>query len=456
MNFRKQLTLTFTGLTTAVLVITGLIIYLVSEQFTRRQYFQRLIDRGVVSAQMYLEQDEFTSQRMQKTQRKFFQSLSEETLAIFDQERQPHVVSDSLGYTIPDKIFHLIDKHGEVEFWLHGKQGIGIWYEDNEGDFYVIVMAKDLTGSEKLLNLKQIIIISVVLGCVVMALAGRFFARKVLQPIVAIVQEVNKIRAANLHLRVQERDTQDEIAELVNTFNQMLERLETSFYMQKSFIANASHELRNPITALSGELEVTLMQDRSPADYKASLQALQKETNRLEKLTTDLIMLAQTGFDEQEVRQERVRIDEVLLEVKAELNHALPQNQILLDLSSLPPNPEQLTVLGNRSFLQVAFKNVLENASKFSDHQPVQVSLYWQEQQVQVRVQDQGIGIPEEEIGRVMEPFYRAHNARSRKGTGIGLTMAEKILRLHGGRIELTSSQTQGTTVTMVLPLVTS
>ncbi|WP_066836057.1 sensor histidine kinase [Rufibacter ruber] len=452
MTFRNQLTLTFAGLTTVILVVIISVIYLVAEQFTRRQYFQRLMDRGIVAAQMYLEQDEFSAQRLQKTRRKFFQSLSEERFAIYDHNRQLHVASDSAGLAVPPKVFEQIKTKGETEFWQQGQQGVGLWYEDNEGDFYVIVIAQDITGAGKLQNLREVLIISVLLGCLVMVAAGHFFARRVLQPIVAIVQEVNKIRASNLHLRVKERPARDEIGELVHTFNQMLERLDTSFYMQKSFIANASHELRNPLTAISGELEVTLMQDRTPADYKASLQTLQKETDRLEKLTTDLILLAQTGFDEQEIRKERVRVDEVLLEVKVELTYSLPQNQIQIDLSTLPPDADRLTVLGSRSLLQIAFKNVLENASKFSDHQPVQVSLSWRGTLLTVTVQDQGIGIPEAEIDRVKEPFYRAKNARDRMGTGIGLTMVEKVLRLHGGEVKVSSTLGKGTTVILLLP----
>ncbi|GGK72004.1 ATP-binding protein [Rufibacter glacialis] len=454
MTFRNQLTLTFTGLTTVILLVMCVIIYLVAEQFTRRQYFQRLMDRGMVAAQMYLEQDEFSAQRIQRTRRKFFQSLSDEKFAIYDQNRKLHAASDSIGIVISDKVFQQVKKEGFSEFWQGNQQGVGLWYEDNEGDFYVLVLASDITGTSKLHNLRDILIISVLLGCLVMVLAGHFFARKVLQPIVAIVQEVNKIRASHLHLRVQERPTRDEIGELIHTFNQMLERLETSFYMQKSFIANASHELRNPLTAIRGELEVTLLKDRGAAEYKESLETLQKETERLEKLTSDLILLAQTGFDEQVVRQEQVRLDEVLLEVKADLNHQQPQNQIHLNLSALPDNPDQVTVPGNPNLLQIALKNVLENASKFSDHQEVRVLLSWQEHQVTVQVQDQGIGIPETEIGRVLEPFYRAQNARSRTGTGIGLAMTEKIMRLHGGSIQIESSMQKGTTVTLLFPSV--
>ncbi|WP_205503944.1 sensor histidine kinase [Rufibacter psychrotolerans] len=454
MNFRSQLTLTFTGLTTGVLIIMGLIIYFFAEQYTRRQFFQRLMDRGVISAQMYLERDELSAHSLQKIQRKYLQSLAQETLTIYDKTRVPKVAPDSGKISVPARVFNDIDRNKQAEFWQGDKQGVGLWYEDNQGNFYVIVSAVDVTGTGKLRNLQEVLLFSVLIGILIMLVAGHFFARKVLQPIVSIVQEVNKIRAANLHLRVQERESRDEIGNLISTFNQMLERLETSFYMQKSFISNASHELRNPLTAIRGELEVTLLKDRSPEEYRASLETLQKETGRLEKLTSDLILLAQTGFDEQAVRQEEVRIDEVLLEVKANLDHQLPQNKNRLDLSGLPADPDLITVRGNRNLLQIAIKNVLENASKFSDHQEVVVGFTCQEQQVLVQVRDQGIGIPEQEVNRVLEPFYRAQNARSRTGTGIGLAMTEKIMRLHGGSIQIESTLQNGTTVTLTFPAV--
>ncbi|RNI28976.1 sensor histidine kinase [Rufibacter latericius] len=453
MNFRNQLTLIFSGLTTAVLIFMGIIIYFFAEQYTRRQFFQRLMDRGVISAQMYLERDELSVASMKKVQRKYLQSLSEETLTIYNRARTPQVTPEARRLSVPGRVFDEIDKNKKTEFWQGNKQGVGLWYEDNQGNFYIIVSAVDVTGTSKLRNLQEILLTSVLIGILVMVVAGHFFARKVLQPIVSIVQEVNKIRASNLHLRVPERENRDEIGNLVQTFNQMLDRLETSFYMQKSFIANASHELRNPLTAIRGELEVTLLKDRSPKEYKQSLETLQKETERLEKLTSDLILLAQTGFDEQAVRQELVRLDEVLLEVKANLNQLLPQNQIQLDLSALPDNPDLITVWGNRNLLQIALKNVLENASKFSDHKEVIVTLILQEQQVMVQVQDKGIGIPEQELSRVLEPFYRAQNARTRTGTGIGLAMTEKILRLHSGSIQIDSSLQKGTTVRLIFPV---
>ena len=452
MTFRTKLTLVFTLLTGAVLITLSLLIYYQVEQFTYRQFFNRLHERGLITAQMFLEKDELSSKSLQKIELKFLEKLNAEVLDIYDIEHNATFLLDSSKMVAPPHIFELIDKKKYVEFWAGNRQGVGFMYQDNQGDFYIIASAQDATGFSKLENLRNVLIFSV-LGSVLVVLGlGYFFANQVLQPIGDIVREVNQIRASNLHLRVKKRSSRDEIAELTQTFNQMLERLELSFEMQKNFIANASHELRNPLTAISGEIEVALLRDRTIAEYKTSLQTLQNETDRLGKLTSDLISLAQAGFDEQEVQREKVRLDELVLEVKSELDRQIPLNQIRLKLENLPENPEALVISGNRNLLKIALTNVLENACKFSDNGPVSLGFSAEKDTILIEVKDSGIGIPEEELQHIFQPFYRAHNARAKQGTGIGLSMTERIMKLHKGKVKVTSKPGQGTSVVLEFP----
>lgn len=452
MTFRTRLTFTFSLLTTAVLVTLSLIVYFQAKQFTHKQFFNRLRERGIVTAQLYLERDELSTNSLNKIQLKYLEKLNSEVLDIYDTNLRPRYLLDSSQMVAPPHIFSLISKHKYVEFWSGERQGVGFLYKDNQGDFYIIASAQDVSGQSKLVNLQRILITGVLGSLLVVLLLGYFFARQMLGPIGDIVREVNNIRASNLHLRVKERSSRDEIAQLTQTFNQMLDRLETSFEMQKSFIANASHELRNPLTAISGEIEVALLKDRSPDQYKASLQTLQNETDRLAKLTSDLITLAQTGFDDREIQREKVRLDEVVLDVKSELDRQLPGNKITLDLDNLPAEADLLSVSGSRNLLKIAITNLLDNAVKFSDNGLVVLKLTANQHRVLVSVQDQGMGIPEEEQKYIFQPFYRARNARSHKGTGIGLSMTEKIVKLHQGKMKVDSARGKGTTVTLKFP----
>ena len=288
---------------------------------------------------------------------------------------------------------------------------MGVQYNDNQGQFYVLVSAIDRYGQSKLDNLQRVLIICFVSSIGFVLLLGWVFAGQVLRPIGEIVLEANNIRASNLHMRVRQRSSRDEIAALTRTLNQMLDRLETSFEMQKNFISNASHELRNPLTAISGEIEVTLLKERTPAEYVASLETLQKETERLEKLTSDLLGLAQTGFDEAEMEREELRLDELLLECLHELQQTNQDYKIKLHLEEMPESAEGLTLEGNSSLLKMALSNVIENACKFSNNQQVNVWLKADGGALSVKVKDVGIGIPEEDQKNIFHAFYRASNA---------------------------------------------
>ncbi|MDX5438524.1 MAG: HAMP domain-containing histidine kinase, partial [Pontibacter sp.] len=331
----------------------------------------------------------------------------------------------------------MLDAKGSIEFVTDNRQWVGAKVDDNQGQFYVLVSAEDLYGVSKLRNLRQVLFISFLGSLVLVVIGGYVFTGHVVQPIHDIVEEVNKIRASNLHLRLKEKEGKDEISNLINTFNQMLSRLEMSFDMQKNFISNASHELRNPLTAISGEIEVALLKRREPEEYIASLQNMQRETERLEKLTSDLLGLAQTGFDRENMSEERLRIDEVLIECLSEVRNAYPEHSIDLDMQYMPAETEALETNGNRSLLQIAITNVIENAVKFSDGNGVKVYLTAEAQRVKLVVEDKGMGIPAQDLPHIFQTFYRATTARGHKGTGIGLSLTEKIMKLHDGNIEV-------------------
>jgi signal transduction histidine kinase len=451
MTFRTKLTLYFSLLIGAVISILGLIIYFFAERYTQQEFRDRLRNRAFIAAQLYLEQDELSARAIARIQQQFVQSLPDEEVHIYDNQRKPSFELNPMTLPSTDHIFDKIEKERQIAFKDNKRQWVGVRYDDNQGEFYVIVSAIDRYGQSKLDNLQRVLVISFVSSIGFVLLLGWFYAGQVLRPIGDIVQEANNINASNLHLRVREHNSRDEIAALAHTFNQMLDRLQLSFEMQKNFISNASHELRNPITAISGEIEVALLKERTAAEYIASLETLQNETDRLQKLTSDLLGLAQANFDEAEKYREEMRVDELLLECQRELQQTHPEFKIKLHLEEMPEGAEKLIVKGNSSLMKIALNNVIENACKFSDKQVVTVWLHSKGKAFSVVVQDRGIGIPEEDQAYVFQTFYRARNARGHKGTGIGLSLTEKIIRMHGGRIEVNSVVGNGTSFTIYL-----
>src|SRR5690606_4866936 len=161
----------------------------------------------------------------------------------------------------------------------------------------VIISAENYFSAHHLAYLRNLILTSLVIAALIIVLFSIMFSRKIIEPIQNIIRKTKEIGFENLHLRLEVPSSNDSIRELTQTFNDMLNRLETSFETQKNFISNASHELNTPLTSIIGEADVTLSKLREPLEYIESINAMLGEAEKLQKKTQALLLLAQTGFD---------------------------------------------------------------------------------------------------------------------------------------------------------------
>lgn len=286
-----------------------------------------------------------------------------------------------------------------------------------------------------------------------MVLIAYWLSKRLINPIKVITEEVNLIGTENLHVSLDVSDNEDELTQLIRTFNNMLDRLETSFETQKNFISNASHELNTPLTSIIGEADVALARDRSAEEYVDALQQILKEAEKLYKKTKALLYLAQTGFNGKVLVFDKVRIDQLIFDVHKTINRIHPDNKIVIDFSLLPENPEMLKIKGNEQLLHLALSNILLNSYKYSSNQSVKVSLGLSENQVILVVTDSGIGIPKDELQYIYDPFFRASNTRNFEGYGIGLPLTRNIIKIHKGELNVYSVQNEGTIVEIKLPV---
>jgi len=232
----------------------------------------------------------------------------------------------------------------------------------------------------------------------------------------------------------------------------MLERLEHAFDLQKSFVSNASHELRTPLTSIIGNIEVTLSKARNPEEHKQVLEDIMAEAEKLHKLTNGLLNLAQSNLDLENLKKEEIRLDELLIEMKEQMKVKRPATRIEIVFPVMPENPSSLVITGERNLLETALLNILDNACKFSDGKEVIAFLLLTDKTISIKIIDRGIGIEKNELQNITETFYRADNARGYAGSGIGLTLAEKIINLHGGKLFISSEINKGTEVIVSFP----
>jgi len=451
MTIRRKIALIFTGLTALILFGSFYLIYYFSSVYIKNAFYERLMDRAFITAQKYLEQDEVSAKAYKAILVKYAQNLPEqkELLVRVDSNKYAR---DTLIKNFPQ---FFVDKLLNKEKAICKKDqtySAGIYYEDNQGNFAIIISAPDIYGTKQLSSLIKLLALIFIFSIIFVYFLGQFYAKQVFNPVSEIIENVNKIRATNLSLRLLQRKGKDELAQLIQTFNLMLERLENSFVTQKSFISNASHELKNPLTAILGEVEVTLSKPRTTEEYLISLNKISSEADRLDILTRNLLNLAQTDFDITDLQTQSIQLDDLLWEVQQHFEKIGNKGQVKIHLANLPEVSERLSIKANANLLKIAISNVVENACKFSGTKEVLIALKITDQQIQISVKDQGVGIPEKDIKNVFQPFFRASNATAYKGFGIGLSLTEKIVKLHKGIIEIISTTSSGTEVRLSFP----
>ncbi|MDR3706428.1 MAG: HAMP domain-containing sensor histidine kinase [Paludibacteraceae bacterium] len=443
MKIRRKIALIFTGLTSIVLLCAFTFIYGLTEHYKKADFYSRLQEKAFFIAQEYFEKDELNQNMYTEMMDKNAKSMPEAHEIILD-TKNPRLVYDSLQHILPKHVIKYLLAGNNISFQQNERQGVALYYVDNQGTFIVMVIANDKIGHRKQQNLLEVLLFIFLGSIIFIYFMGKYYARKVLSPVGEILKNVKKINATNLKLRLEETDSKDELAELIKMMNLMLGRLEYAFDMQKTFISNASHELKNPLTAIMGETEITLAKKRKIEEYIDSLTKIGMEADRLNLLIKNLLCLAQADSDVVEAKQEKMCLDELLEEIKDSLEKTDYKGRVEFRFGS---QRQLFCIVGIHELLKIALSNLIDNACKFSGDELVDVFLRGDDDEILLTISDKGIGIPDDEINNIFQPFYRASNVVSYKGTGIGLALAQKIITLHNGKILFTRNEGLGTKV---------
>ena len=454
MDIRKRLTIQFSLIVVTLFVLFSVCVYFFSSLHRKSEFIIRLKNRGITISQRLDNIKDLNLTLIKEIDKNTKNALYGETFYIFNNENKLIYTNDtsSINNPPPDtETLNKIESTDEI-FYLGINEAVGFIYSGKTVQYKVIIAANDQLGFDGLQSLKIILLIGCVLSVACSYILGWVYSGNALKPIDNIINDVDKITATELNLRLDEGKKQDEIERLSMTFNQMLDRLVKAFETQKGFISNASHELRTPLTSMKGHIEVTLVKDRSPQEYSDVLRALLSDIENLSKISNNLLSLALTTTDASALKFKKVRIDDILFAAREELLSNVKGYTATITLSSIPEDENRLSILGNEQLIKIAFFNLLENGCKYSDNNAVEVSFNTTANEIELVFKNTGIGIPESEIGQVFQPFFRASNVENKTGSGLGLALTQKIIELHKGGIEIHSVVNKETFVKVVLP----
>ena len=391
MKTGNKIALFYSAITIGVIAVVTLVFYLVSTSYISRLYYSYLTEKAYATAQKHWEKDETDDESYARIQQRYEETLpvATEILLNADSLETRQVLSRYLDATQVRSLY----QEDIVHFKHDTQMGAALYYPDNEGNFIVIVLSGNQYGMDIQHRIGWLLLGMLVISAVLVYFVGRLYATR------------------------------------------MVDRIDAAYQSEKSFISNASHELNNPLTAIQGECEISLLKERTSAEYQAALGRIASETKRIILLMKNLLFLSHGDKEILKNARETVLLADFLMQFVG--------NRVRFTTDHFA-----FAIEANPHLLKIAIGNILNNACKYSGEAPVEMQLKGSV----LTITDMGIGIPEEEIARVYQPFYRASNTREFAGHGIGLSLSMRILRSYGAEITITSEVGKGTTVEIEFP----
>jgi two-component system OmpR family sensor kinase len=332
---------------------------------------------------------------------------------------------------------------------------------DVVGIRYIVVVAHDLHDqADRLESARRALFLGIPLALLFAAGGGYVMARKSLAPVTTMSIKARQIGAETLTERITVKNERDELGFLATTLNELLQRLQRAFESQRSFMADASHELRTPMAIIQGEADVALSrQDRTPTEYRESLAIIQTSARKLTRIVESLFLLARSDAGRYPISRTRFYLDELLGDCIRAMRSVAGARGVSLNCEV----PAELVIVADEALVHRMILNLIDNALKFTPPGgSVTVAAVGSGDQYIVRVVDTGIGIGEGDRDRIFERFYRGERTRGTRGAaaasnvstgaGLGLPIARWIAEIHGGRLFLDRSDESGTTFVITLP----
>lgn len=453
MKITTSLTVRYAAITAVLFLIFTAAVYLISEHSRSSVFFRDLRSEAVTKANLFLSNrvDAITMQSIYLNNKQFIDEVevavyTPDFKILYHDALQNDIIKES------EVMIKEIVKQKELCFYVGDYQAVGIIYPFKGKEYVVTAAAYDGYGYANRRTLWSWLVVFIVVELTILVVVGYFFARGALAPLRSIVGQAEQISASHIHKRLPVKNEHDELGELSVTFNSLLERLERSFNAQKMFVSNVSHEIRTPLAALTAQLDLALLKERTTAEYEAAISAARGDAARLATLITGLLDLAKSDYESDQINMKRVRLDELLVDSIDLVMRAHPEYHVELIFEQEADDDSVITVMANPYLLTTAFVNLIENNCKYSANHTSMVQISFWEERTTVRLSDNGVGMSDSDKENLFKLFYRGESKGNVAGHGIGMALTHKVIALHSGEVSVFSHKGEGTTFVVKLP----
>jgi signal transduction histidine kinase len=428
-SLRVRFAIGFSILFTVFLAIALLIVYFSFADFRKEEFYKRIKDRSLTTFKFLIEIDQIDLDLLKLIDRNTLNSLYNEKVIIFEGSQVIYTSIDDIKIDYDRSLLARAKLEKEIFTTKGTDELVAIYIKQNNKEYTILTEAFDKYGRRKMTFLKWVMIIVYFSGLIVGWTATYFFVKRVITPLESLKSNLHNINSANLDIRLKHEGQGEEVDSLATNFNQMLERLQQSFSIQKDFVHYASHELRTPLTAMIGITENALGQDLNAKQYRQALEHLYQQQQNLTDITNSLLLLSDYKIiTERDYPQ--VRLDELLFRSVEIIQALFPNSRIEVNFEGEASSEEALMVNANVPLLTMAFNNLLKNALQYSINKKAIVVIHL-ENAPKLIFKNMSAPLSAAEEQMLFTPFFRASNATATRGNGLGLPLVKQIAELH-------------------------
>ncbi|BCS82159.1 sensor histidine kinase [Anaerocellum diazotrophicum] len=445
LNIRLKLTIWYSTMLMVIVVLFSLFLYLLMFQILETSEKNFLQDfANEVALRINISKDN----RISLSESHRIISSGAQIVVYFMTNKVIYATSNLFAKSVENIPFNTAVRMFELneKDWLVYDQQI---YDEKNKPIGWLRIGRPSATKRVMNSLKKVIFLSTPIPFLIAVAGGYLLAKKALKPIDDITTMARTIGHTDLSKRLNFPNTNDEIGRLALTFDEMLERLESAFKRERRFLSDASHELRTPLATVKALVEEALESDLTKEEYRHRLISIHREISKMNKIISQLFMLTRCEEGNWPVDFENINLKTMVEDVIVEMDeYALQRNVKLYHECE-----KDIFIEGDQTLLTRLFINLIENAIKYNKKGGwVKAKVEELDQQVRIIIEDSGIGIPQEDLPFIFNRFYRVDKSRATEGIGLGLSIVDWIVKIHQGKVNVTSTVGVGSKFEVSLP----
>jgi two-component system sensor histidine kinase ArlS len=439
MTLKSKISIFVTGLFVLLYAVMATLVLILFSQFRSEEFQDRLRQKATATIELLIELKQSDQEIIKNIDKQKADNLIDEKTLVYNNNLS--LVYSSLYDTAlawEKQQLPILQNNHEFFQRKDSLETFGIKYNYKKEDYYVIVSAKDISGFRKLNYLKYVLLFSFILFALLAWLSTRLMVSKLLKPLDHFHKKIKLINENNLDEVIEVKSENNEIDLLAYEFNLMLQRIDASLKHQSEFTANASHELRTPISRIIAQIENKMNDEGVGENTKAFLQNILDDTNQISELIHSLLILSKNNTTISNLEQLN-RLDEIIYDCISKMNMLYPDCKVYFDIVLEKDTDDIVELRASKTLLEIVFINLIKNAYAYSDNKEVHIKILQKQHELQCIIMNTGNTISENDQKRLYEPFMRGENSQGKPGFGIGLRIVERILNVYKAKISYTA-----------------